>query len=174
MANKKTGNKNVLVGVCVAAVAIIAIILAVVLATNRGDINDSYFVSDGSKYVLTLPNDEYTINEITPVKVYHVYTYAGEKITSLKAYYEYADEDTAQKACDEIRANANKSFKSITINKKYVVIEADESEYENVTASDIKAQLEPIETDSEAEAATDEETVPEGEEVIIEEEPTEE
>ena len=57
MAEKaKKNNKNLIIGICTGVLIIAIIIVAVIFAT-KSSLNDSYFVSDGSKYVLTVDRD---------------------------------------------------------------------------------------------------------------------
>ncbi len=165
MANKKKNNKNVIIGGCIAAVVIAAIILAVVFAAGNGTINDSYFVSDGSKYVI---NNEYGDTESdgsVPIKDHIVYYYSGDKITGAKAFYEYVDETAAKNAYETIKANAGNSYKSVSLSGIYVILEANESEYEGLTASDVKQQVE-LSEQAQSEASTEETNI---EETIVEE-----
>ena len=148
MAEKKStkNNKNMIIGCCVAAVAVIAIIIAVIVINANKGLSDAYFVSDGSKYVLTMDADEMDLDgeeEFAPVKTHIVYTYSGDEITGMKAYYEFADEATAKKAFDYYNdADSSEEFKEVALDGKYVILTANESDYENLTASDVKQQIE--------------------------------
>lgn len=147
MANKgkKSDNKNLIIGICIAAVVVIAIIIAVVLVTRGNTINDSYFVSDGTKYVLTLDANDISMEdaEYNPIKAHLVYTYSGDEITGLKAYYEYADNATAKAAADYLKSNYEESDQAkIATDGKYVVYTSHEEDYKDLTASDVKQQIE--------------------------------
>lgn len=146
-------NKNLIAGICVAVaavVAIVAIVLAVVL--NRG-VDDSYFVSDDKKYVLTMEGDVLGAVEEedipAPVKTHMVYDYAGDEITGFRVYYEYEDKDAAKKAHDKFVELAAESedneFGEISLDGKYVVFTASEDDYKDLTASDVKEQIEYME-----------------------------
>ena len=142
----KKDNKNLIIGVCAAIVAIV-IIIVVIFATKGGTpkIDDSYFVSDGTKYVLTTESDEYEYedDEYAPVKTHLVYNYSGDKITGMTTYFEYGDEASAKAAYEFYKSSDDQEgAKSITLNGKYVVIEMTEENYEGVTASDVKEQIE--------------------------------
>lgn len=181
MANKSKNNKNVIIGVCAAVVILIIIIIAIVLGTRNGGfggINDSYFVSDDTKYVLTIDSDETATDseEYVPLKTHLVYTYSGDEITGLKAYYEYADADAAKAAAEYFQANNEESaYKSIANDGKYVILEANESEYEGVTASDVKQQIEFMEMlknmnlSDDTEDGTEDDTTEEVVEEVVEE-----
>lgn len=170
MANKaKKDNKNAIIGcICAAVVVIVVVIVAVVLATNGNKLNDSYFKSDDTKYVLTMESDGTDTDEYTPIKTHLVYTYSGDEITGMTSYYEYADEAKAKAAADVWKENAGDSYKEIYANGKYVVLVSNESDYEGVTASDVKQQIEFMEMLKNMNFDDSEETVVEGEEVTTE------
>ena len=164
---KKNNNKNLIIGICVAVVVVVAIVLAVVFAVRGGGISDSYFVSDGSKYVLTVESDDLTFDEdeeaYAPIRTHMVYEYSGDEITGLKSYYEYADANAAKAAYDQMVA-AGEELKGAEINGKYIVVTAEAEDYEGMTASDVKQQIEFMEMlknmnldeDGESDEATEE------------------
>ncbi len=167
MANnaKKPNNKNLAIGIC-AIIAIIIIIITVVLTTRNNTLNDSYFVSDDTKYVLTLDSSDVSMEDPTydPIKTHLVYTYSGDEITGLKAYYEYADNATAKVAAEYLKQNYDSDTQNkVTTDGKYVIFVASEEEYEDLTASDVKQQIEFMEViknmdaEDDAEESTDEE-----------------
>ena len=150
MANKKAknkgGNKNIIIGACCAVVVVVVIVVAIVLAVTSGNrLGDAYFVSDDTKYVLTVESDDMVIDEeeeaYAPVKTHLVYTYSGDEITGLKAYYEYADNASAKAAYDYILSSGEETGE-VAIDGKYVIITAAPEEYEGLTASDVKQQVE--------------------------------
>lgn len=153
MADKKAkkNNKSIAAIACgVVVVIIVVIIAAVMLATNGGAgaaLNDDYFKSDDTKYVLTIETDEETLDSedstFTPLKTHIVYTYSDDTITGIKSYYEYADNDAAKAAYDAIKEAGVEI--TVELNGKYVIMTADAAEYEGVSASDIKQQIELME-----------------------------
>lgn len=142
---KKNNNKNLIIGICVAAVVVVAIVLIVVFAVRGGGISDSYFVSDDTKYVLTVESDDMALSEdeesYAPIRTHMVYEYSGDEITGLKSYFEYADANAAKAAYDQMAA-AGESLEGAELNGKYIVVTAGEDEYEGMTASDVKQQIE--------------------------------
>lgn len=146
-AKKKKNNKNIIIGCSIAAiVVIVAIVIGIVLATRGSGLNDDYFVSDGTKYVITVDSSEMTLDdeeqEYAPIKTHLVYTYSGDEITGLKSYYEYADATAAQKALERLKEVAGDEMEDITVDGKYVIATAKADQYENITASDVKQQIE--------------------------------
>ena len=147
MAKKaKKDNKNMIIGgICAAVAVVVVIVLAVVLATGGNKLDDSYFVSDGSKYVLTIESDDLEFDEeeeaYAPIKTHLVYTYSGDEITGLKTYAEYADAASAKAALEAMKA-AGEDVSEISIDGKYLVMTATPDQYEGMTASDVKQQIE--------------------------------
>ena len=175
MAKQSKDNKNLILGICAAvAVVVVVVVLAVVLINKGNSINDDYFKSDDTKYVLTMETGA-TGDEETPepVKAHEVYTYEGDKITSLKTYYEYADADAAKTAFDKAGDEYDKeSYESIELNGKYIVLTAKADQYENLKAADIKANIELMEQLKNLGDGNDEEEVEveeENDEEVVEE-----
>ncbi len=165
MANKKTSkakkrsNKNLIIGICAAVAVVIAVIIAIIVVNLNSGISESYFVSDDTKYVLTLDAGQLSFDdegqEINPVKAHFVYNYSGDEITGLTAYYEFADTETAKKALvlytQELKeaeeGNENEEgdtagYKDASVKGKYLVLTANESQYKDITVSDVKQQIE--------------------------------
>lgn len=178
MANKKAKNnknskksKNIIIGAIVGVIAlIVVVVLVVVLATRGGKLDDSFFVSDGSKYVATLDGSDTGMMDedgVAPIKGHVVYFYSGDKVTDMKTYYEFADEASAKKAFDGLKEeDTEEEGGTIELNGKYVIMTADASHYEGMTAADAKEQIEFIEMiknmnngDDESEATDDAEVV---------------
>lgn len=142
MANKaKKDNKNLIIGICAAVVVVIVIVVAVILANRGAKLDDSYFVSDDTKYVLTVNSDDSEDN-LSLVKTHLVYKYSGDTITELKSYYEFANAEDAKAAFDEYKEAYAGSFKSAELNGKYIIFTANEEDYSDLTASDVKQQIE--------------------------------
>ncbi len=146
---KEENKKKIIGGICAAAVVIVVIVVAVVLATRGNALNDSYFVSDGSKYVLTVDMSDMELSEeeaaYTPLKTHVVYTYSGEEITGMKTYAEYADAAAAKSAYDAMK-DAGEDMSNIAIDGKYLIVTATPDQYEGMKASDVKEQIEFVET----------------------------
>ena len=152
MAKKAKNNKNLIIGICAGVLVIAVIIVCVVLAINNTKkLDDSYFVSDDTKYVLDVSTSvvDAEDEEYTPVKAYAVYTYSGDEITGMTTYFEFADEATAKAALgtfeEEMKEGGGESVKSISVNGKYIVAEMTEDNYADLTASDVKQEIELME-----------------------------
>ncbi len=144
----KKENKNLIVGgICAVVAIVVVVIIAVAVATTgSGKLGDSYFVSDGEKYVLTINTENMELGdgdeEYVPVKAHMVYYYSGDEITGAKAYYEYKDAETAKAALAAMKEAAGDELDGTTVEDKYIVATIDASEYEGMTASDVKSQIE--------------------------------
>ena len=146
---KKKFNKNLFfaIGGLVVAVAVV-VVLVIVISGNLGGLDESWFVGDDKKMVLTIESnpDMASEDESIPINSHTVYEYSGEKITSLKIYYQYPDTDRAKKAYDTISANNKGQYKDVELNGRYVVLVAVDSDYENLTTSDVKQQIDWVNT----------------------------
>ena len=136
-------NKNLIIGICVAVIAVVVICVAAFFATRSPKIDDSYFVSDGTKYVIQMDSDELMSDGVSnvPTKAYYVYTYSGDKITGMFIYAEFANESTAKTALEEYKKADQDGVKGISTNGKYVVIEMTDEQYSDMTASELKTYI---------------------------------
>ncbi|MBP5647668.1 hypothetical protein J6X04_00015 [Candidatus Saccharibacteria bacterium] len=149
MADKaKKENKNLIVGICSAVIVVALIIVVAVLATRGSGLNDNYFKSDDTKYVLTVDSEmmgeDIESQEYAPTKTHIVYTYSGEEITGMKTYLEYADAATAQKAFDAMK-ESGEEMGDAKVDGKYIVATNEASTYEGMTTEDVKQQIQAIE-----------------------------
>lgn len=164
--NAKKKNIGLIAGIC-CAVVVVAVVLIVVLTTRGGvgGLSDAFFVSDDSKYVLTLGSEDLVVSEdeIAPEKMHLVYFYSDEVITSEKTYYQFADEATAKQMYEYYKENNGDLYEEIALEGKYVIITSKAEDYDGVTATDIKQQIEFMEMIKNIESDGSEETLEEGE-----------
>ncbi|MBR2725290.1 hypothetical protein IKE97_01425 [Candidatus Saccharibacteria bacterium] len=153
MAKESKDNKNLIIGICAAVAAIVVVVVLVVVLAGNSGINDDYFKSDDTKYVFSMETGATSTEDSPqPVKAHEVYTYQDDKITSLKTYYEFTDADAAKKAYEKAGDDYEKagdenddSFESMELNGKYIVLTAKAEQYENLTASEVKSNIELME-----------------------------
>ena len=126
-------------------VAVIAIVVVIVTMMLRGQtLGSNYFVSDNTKYVLNIAAEEGSEDGLLWNRL--VYFYEGDKITGAKIYYEFKDNDSAKKAYESLTNGATDEEKSrVELNGKYVIVTTVASEYENMTATQVKEQFEAYE-----------------------------
>lgn len=141
---EKKNNKNLVIGICAGVLMLAVIIVAVIFATKSTNLNDAYFVSDNTKYVLTIDGDELSSedSQYTPAKTHIVYTYSGDNVTGMFTYMEYADAATANLALEAYKSLDQTGVKNLSTNGKYLVVEMTEDQYADVSASDVKQQIE--------------------------------
>ena len=138
--NKSNASKFAIFGISIAAV--IAIIIGIVVAIKANPtINDDYFVSDGSKYVINMSMDDESSDEGI-VGMHIVYYYSGDTVTGAKSFYEFKDEATAKAAYDELKNASDEDTGSYSLNGKYVVLAADDDTIKNLTVDEVKSQVE--------------------------------
>ena len=149
---KKKNNKNLIIGICAGILVVAVIVVAIIFATKGTTpaLSDAFFVSTDTKYVITEEGDGTTFEgtEYVPVKTHLVYEYSGDKITGVTNYVEFADENTARLALEDMKKEtegydlSEVGIKSISTNGKYVVIVATEDLYSDYTISDVKFETE--------------------------------
>ena len=176
--NKKK-NKSIIIAAVAALVVIIAIVVVVVIILNNNSISDSYFVSDDKKLVLNLKTNPSEEDPYTPLESHLVYYYSGNEITGFKAFYKYPNAEAAKTAYDFYFNDGDNYYENIETKGNYVIITTKETDYNSLTAEDVRQQIEYINTmDSSTEDTTsdtgtqaeDIEPNPEGTEPIVDEE----
>ena len=181
MAEKAKNNKGLIIGICVAVVAVIAIIIGVVLATsgNKGTaLGDNFFVTDGTKYVFTEESDSDTDEGTGVVKSHEVFYYADGKVTGEELYFEFTDKASAEAALELYQAaflGDDSEFESIAVNGKYIVLVAKPSAYEEVTLEQLEliknlSEMDYSDYDEEEDADTEEVEILDDEDSTEEEE----
>ena len=145
---KKKDNKSLIMAICgVVAAIVLVVVIAVVVMTKKG-IDESFFVSDDTKYVLSLDVNnammDIDTDEYVPEKAYLIYFYSGDEVTGLKMYYKYADNATAKKAAETLNGQKSESdeIEKVEADGDYVIITAGKTTYEGMTAEDAKQQVE--------------------------------
>jgi len=129
-ATPKSNKKTVIICIAAAVVVVAAVVTAILLSRNKLD--DNYFVSDGSKYVLTLDDEEFYGSKRT----HTVVLYQGDQITEMKKYLEFESAEKAKSVFDELVAEGE--AEGGKIDGKYIIYTADPEEYSDMTASEFK------------------------------------
>ena len=129
---------------CIALMVVVTGITIVLLyALTPRTVDDSYFISDESKDVITLEVDKANSATTDLLRTHIVYTYENNKVKSLKTYYEYENKELASQALENIK-EINKNAADVYLDNKYIVVVSQEKQYENLNPSDIKQQAEAI------------------------------
>ena len=128
---------------CILVLIITAITTLLLYVFVPKPIDDSFFVSDESKDVVTLEVDKADSVTTNLLRTHIVYTYENNKVKSLKTYYEYENNELASQALENIK-EINKNAADVYLDNKYIVVVSQEKQYENLNPSDIKQQAEAI------------------------------
>lgn len=174
MTKQNKHKRNGIIAICIGTLAIIAIIITVVvLAVNRSNIDESYFVDSDDKYVYTYKEGEFVDDDNTGIDTIHnVYYYSGDNITGSKTFYKYKSTNEAKTAYDkfveEKESGDENTFKNVELDGDYVIITYDESTYEGLTAEDIKSQFEFMRSENQSNT-NESETTNENTEEVVEE-----
>lgn len=133
----------IIIGSIASTIAIILIVILVIILKSN-TIDDSYFISDNSKYVFEIPSDSVSFDSedevYRPIKAYNVYHYSGDKITSLETIYQYPDNDTAKNALEHFTSDSE-GYKLIAQKGNYIVLTADESTYNDLSPDTLQNNL---------------------------------
>lgn len=150
--SKSKGKKLNIRMIIVSLVLLVAVIIVSILLKNYGreTLNDSYFVSDANKIVMTLDGaDVAPIEDDTtdiPIKVHTVYYYVGDSITGAKVFYEYDNTDAA-KAVYEKTSIENKDWATgKSLDGKYVIFQYDSNLVKAFTPEQIRESVENVES----------------------------
>ncbi|MDO4747080.1 MAG: hypothetical protein Q4A70_01925 [Candidatus Saccharibacteria bacterium] len=148
---KSKKNQGLIIGSCIAVIAVVAIIVfAIIMISNRNSglvgLNDDYFASDASKLVIPMEGHEVYVEDDLPIptKYYAVYRYNSDEITGLKTYYFYDDATKAKTIYDYYTDNYKRYYDAINLDGKYMILSIPATNYEGVTVSDVKRQIESI------------------------------
>ena len=125
--------------IIVGTVAIAAIVVLVLTLLHQPAPNEEYFTSDDTKSVITMGTDDPTS---TDHQTHFVYEYDGDKVIGLKTYFEYQNTEAA-KAAYESSKNLPE-FKNSELNENFIIVTADPSQFEGLTADDVRQQEEAI------------------------------
>ncbi len=137
----KNKNKKGLIWGIVSGVALVLVVVALATLGNKKTktgLDGSYFVSDNTKYVAVINENEMRIfDNVVPNRGWIVYYYADGMVTEIKYYYEFDDAETAQAILDGHGQEAD-----LTAEDNYVVWTAESYTYYGMTAADAAAQIE--------------------------------
>ena len=121
----------------------IAIVSWVVISyLNKPPISDDYFVSNSTKTTINLTPTDSTSGP-SHRQTYVVYEYEDDLVVSMKTYFEYEDARSAEIAYETLKNQIE--FKNAELTDKYIIVAADTSQFEGLTASDIRQQAAAIE-----------------------------
>lgn len=136
---KKPFDYKTTIWVGLALVGLIIVVMLILQFNQNEKIDSSYFHDDDKKIVLSMDKEMSALdNSRWESDVTHmVYYHDGNKITSARAFYEYATEAEAEEAYKHLELGAYSTSKKI--NGRFVVFDVNKSQYENMTVEDLEA-----------------------------------
>lgn len=140
---KKNEVKYIVVTVAAVIAAVVAVVVGLV-ASRPEAISDDFFVSDGVKLVLKLNAETaaYEDSIYEPETTFVVYDYEEEKITGVKIYFQYFDEEEAKTAYENI--GAKDWALTRVLNGRYIVFTLKPSQYSRLTTERVRDIIEGI------------------------------
>lgn len=157
--------KRIILSVAAVAVAIVAIVVGVIVS-QEVNLDENYFKSDDTKLVMSLnkATAAFEEGEYEPEVTHLVYYYNGDSITGARVYFEYADEEDAKEANNNINMK-NKDWTNVKKqNGKYIIFEVLKSKYDGLTTEMVRQNIESMraaggtidaDVEDESEASTD-------------------
>lgn len=130
----KTEKKNnkLIAGIIAAFVIIAGVIVAALLINRSKVIDDDFFKSDDTKYVLS---QDFGLNGATKTHTV-IYYDKDDNITKWENYLEYDDAEAAKSAFETVKNTKDEeSGITFSINGRYVISEYPKETYENTSAS---------------------------------------
>lgn len=124
-------------------VALVAVVVTLIVINNNNsklELNDEYFVSNDSKYVVAMDADfsNYETSEYEPPVTYMIYYITGDRVSDIKLFYEYLDEEEAKTAYENISMDDKDWASGKSLNGKYVILQFKEDEFNGITAEEAK------------------------------------
>ena len=130
--------------ICLVAIVVsLLVIMVAIMANSFG--GNNLFVSDGTKYVLNVSVEDEEDNDENMTAIHTIYYYEGDKITGAETYYEFKTKEDAKAAYDsivELLGEDSEKAESYSLSGKYIIIEAAEEDYADLTASEVKNYIE--------------------------------
>ncbi len=127
-------------------VIVVAALALIFINKKKGNqLDAAFFTSTDKKIVMPIGADDQSATQMEAKQIYQVYNNEGEKITSAFLYFEFENEEKAQKALeneDIKKALETGTYKNYKVNDKYLVLEMPEDNYNTSTASQIRAAAE--------------------------------
>ncbi len=115
---------------------------AVISFLNKPPISDDRFISNSTQTTINLTPTNSTSGSAHR-QTHVVYEYKDDLVVSMKTYFEYEDAESAEIAYETLKNQLE--FKDSELIDKYIVVTADASQFEGLTASDIRQQAAAIE-----------------------------
>ena len=130
--------------VCFAVIALVFVVVAILNFTPRESYDSSYFHDTEDRIVLTMGRDAAALedSQYEPNITHIVYYYEGDKVTGVKAFYEYATEKEAETAFTNLTLGnfADSKYRS----GRFVIFQVKKANYEGLTVEALRADIEQL------------------------------
>lgn len=125
-----------------AVVALLLVIMAILKFNQNEKIDSSYFHDADGKIVLTMDEDvaELDNSEWEPPITHIVYYHDGDKITSVRAFYEYKTEADAEEANKHLELGDFADGKKMS--GRFIVFDVKKSQYDGMTVTELEENRE--------------------------------
>lgn len=132
---------GMIIGIVVLAVTIMVAVGVTIGSPEQ--YNDDYFVTDGTKLVLSMDKEvaSYEEGEYEPEYTHLVYYYLGNSIKSVRIFYEYDYAALAEEANQHIALTDKEWAISKKQSGKYIVFELAPTEFEGLTTNNVKEDI---------------------------------
>lgn len=142
MAKKTNKKKNIIITAAVVVAAVVAIVVGIVVSREPA-LDDSFFVSDETKLVMSLNDDIAALEEgpYEPPVTHLVYYYDGDRVTNLKIYFAYDNEMEAETAFNNINMKGKDFATTKRRNGKYIIFDAVKARYEGMTVEQVQRNI---------------------------------
>lgn len=130
------------ISVGLAIVALFLVVCAIVGLSQNEKIESNYFASNDKKIVLTMNRDTAALDdsEYEPEITHVVYYIDGDKITGVRAFYEYPNEQTAKNANEHLTLGEFATAKALS--GRFVIFQVKEDQYKDMTVTELKKNIE--------------------------------
>lgn len=157
----------------VSAVALALVIVAILNFARNEKFDSSYFHNDEKKIVLTMDKEIAALdNSIYEPYITHVVYYRdGDRITGVRAFYEYISDEEARKAYPNLSLGDFANNKKIS--GRFVVFQVKEAQYKDVTVETLEENIKLLNEIDALILDYNEETIKDYGELILEEESVE-
>ena len=139
---KKTSN-SLMMWVFVVLFLLIVISIAIILTLNstNPNLNEGFFVSNDTKYVIDADLDGFGDDRI--VSAHDVYYYdSNNVVTGHEAYYEFINEETVQAVLPVYQSTKDDEVEKVVANGRFIVMIANPTQYEGLNIETIKQWFE--------------------------------
>ena len=130
----------------IVGIVVLAVVVMVGLGVTMGSmerIDDSYFVSDGTKLVLSMDREvaSYEEGDFEPELTHLVYYYRGNTVNDVKIFYQYENKEMAAEADRRLSLDERDWAVKKKLNGKYLIFDLASSQYDKMTTNEVKESI---------------------------------